>query len=138
MVFAIINQNYEVIMKDFVLTQNAPAPIGPYSQGTIAEGKLLFVSGQIPFTPEGNLVGETIEEQTHQSLKNVKAIVEAAGLTMNNIVKTTVLMKNLADFGIMNEIYNSYLGESKPARAAYEVARLPKEVLIEIEAIAVF
>lgn len=125
-------------MKDFILTQNAPAPIGPYSQGVIAEGKLLFVSGQIPFTPEGNLVGKTIEEQTHQSLKNVKAIVEAAGLTMSNIVKTTVLMKDLADFGTMNDIYNSYLGESKPARAAYEVARLPKDVLIEIEAIAVF
>lgn len=125
-------------MKEKILTMNAPAPIGPYSQAIAAEGKMLFISGQIPFTPEGVLVGETIEEQTHQAIRNIGGILEEAGLTFENVVKTTVLMKDMSNFGIMNEIYNLYFGESKPARAAYEVARLPKDVLIEIEAIAVF
>ncbi len=125
-------------MKNKILTTNAPAPIGPYSQGIIAEGKFLFISGQIPLTPEGNLVGETIEEQTHQALKNILGILNEAGLNFNNVVKTTVLLKDMDSFATMNKIYEEYLGESKPARAAYEVARLPKDVLIEIEAIAVF
>lgn len=124
-------------MKEIILTENAPAPIGPYSQGIKANGTMIFVSGQIPLTPAGELAGDDIVSQTHQSLKNVLAVVEAAGGNANNIVKTTVLMKDLTSFGQMNEIYNQYLGESKPARAAYEVARLPKDVLIEIEAIAV-
>lgn len=125
-------------MKNKILTTNAPAPIGPYSQGIIAEGKFLFISGQIPLTPEGNLVGETIEEQTHQALKNILGILSEAGLNFNNVVKTTVLLKDMDSFATMNKIYEEYLSESKPARAAYEVARLPKDVLIEIEAIAVF
>ena len=125
-------------MKEQVLTPNAPAPIGPYSQAVIAEGKYLFISGQIPFTPEGKLAGETIEEQTHQAIKNIEAILNQAGLTLENVVKTTVLMVDLGDFGKMNAIYESYFGSSKPARAAYQVSRLPKDVLIEIEAIAVF
>lgn len=125
-------------MKEKILTQNAPAPIGPYSQAIKAEGKFLFISGQIPLTPGGILAGETIEDQTHQAIKNIQGILEQAGLTFENVVKTTVLMKDMGSFGIMNEIYNQYFGESKPARAAYEVARLPKDVLIEIEAIAVF
>lgn len=125
-------------MKEKILTQNAPAPIGPYSQAVLAEGKYLFVSGQIPLTPEGNLVGGTIEEQTHQSIKNIAAILAEAGLSLENVVKTTVLMVDLGDFAKMNTIYESYFGSSKPARAAYQVSRLPKDVLIEIEAIAVF
>lgn len=125
-------------MKNKILTKNAPAPIGPYSQGIVAEGKFLFVSGQIPLTPEGNLAGETIEEQTHQAIKNILGILSEAGLNFNNVVKTTVLLKDMGSFATMNKIYDEYLGESKPARAAYEVARLPKDVLIEIEAIAVF
>jgi len=125
-------------MKEKILTQNAPAPIGPYSQAVIAEGKYLFISGQIPFTPEGNLVGETIEEQTHQAIKNISAILTEAGLSLENVVKTTVLMVDLGDFAKMNAIYDSYFGSSKPARAAYQVGRLPKDVLIEIEAIAVY
>lgn len=125
-------------MKEKILTQNAPAPIGPYSQAVVAEGKYLFISGQIPFTPEGNLVGETIEEQTHQAIKNIAAILTEAGLSLENVVKTTVLMVNLGDFMKMNTIYDSYFGSSRPARAAYQVCRLPKDVLIEIEAIAVF
>ena len=125
-------------MKEKVLTKNAPAPIGPYSQAIIAEGKYLFISGQIPFTPEGILAGDTIEEQTHQSIRNIQGILAEAGLTFENVVKTTVLLKDMGTFLQMNQIYESFFGESKPARAAYEVARLPKDVLIEIEAIAVF
>jgi 2-iminobutanoate/2-iminopropanoate deaminase len=125
-------------MKQKVLTKNAPAPIGPYSQGVIAEGKFLFISGQIPLTPEGNFAGNTIEEQTHQSIKNIEAILKEVGLSLKNVVKTTVLMQDLADFGKMNQVYESYFSESKPARAAFQVARLPKDALIEIEAIAVF
>jgi len=124
-------------MKEIIFTENAPAPIGPYSQGILTEGKILFVSGQIPLTPDGTLAGNDIVSQTHQALKNVLAVVEKSGGTAENIVKTTVLMKDLSDFAIMNEIYEQYLGNSKPARAAYQVARLPKDVLIEIEAIAV-
>lgn len=125
-------------MKEKVLTQNAPAPIGPYSQAVIAEGKFLFISGQIPFTPDGKLAGETIEEQTHQAIQNVESILKASGLSLDNVVKTTVLMVDLGDFGKMNAVYETYFGSSVPARAAYQVARLPKDVLIEIEAIAVF
>ncbi len=124
-------------MKEIIFTENAPAPIGPYSQGILTEGKILFVSGQIPLTPDGTLAGDDIVSQTHQALKNVLAVVEKSGGTAQNIVKTTVLMKDLSDFATMNEIYEQYLGDSKPARAAYQVARLPKDVLIEIEAIAV-
>ncbi len=125
-------------MKEFVYTENAPAPIGPYSQGIIAEGKMLFISGQIPLTPSGVLPGNTIEEQTHQSIKNIEAILKQTGLTLSNVVKTTVLMKDLSDFGKMNAVYESYFANSKPARAAFEVSRLPKDALIEIEAIAIF
>lgn len=125
-------------MKQTVFTANAPAPIGPYSQAIKAEGSFLFISGQIPFTAEGVVAGDDIITQTHQAIKNIGAILEQEGLNFNNVVKTTVLMKNMGDFLTMNEIYNQYFGDSKPARAAYEVARLPKDVLIEIEAIAVY
>ncbi len=125
-------------MKEVVFSKEAPAPIGPYSQAIKAEGKFLFISGQIPFTAEGNLAGEDIKTQTHQAIKNIISILKEAGLTVENVVKTTVLLKDMNDFAVMNEIYNEYFGESKPARAAFQVARLPKDVLIEIEAIAVF
>jgi len=125
-------------MKEVIYSQEAPEPIGPYSQAIKAEGKFLFISGQIPFTADGQLAGDDIKSQTHQAIKNIISILKESGLTINNVVKTTVLMKNMDDFATMNEIYNEYFGESKPARAAYEVARLPKDVLIEIEAIAVF
>ena len=125
-------------MKEVVFSKEAPAPIGPYSQAIKAEGKFLFISGQIPFTAERNLAGEDIKTQTHQAIKNIIAILKEAGLTVDNVVKTTVLLKDMNDFAVMNEIYNEYFGESKPARAAFQVARLPKDVLIEIEAIAVF
>ena len=125
-------------MKKIINSEKAPAPIGPYSHSVMAEGKMLFISGQIPFDAEGNLAGDDIVSQTHQSLKNIKAIVEEAGGTMENIVKTTCLLSDMENFGKMNEVYAEYLGEVKPARAAYGVARLPKDVMIEIEAIACF
>ncbi|MCL2038842.1 MAG: RidA family protein [Bacteroidetes bacterium] len=123
-------------MKKIINSNEAPPPIGPYSHSVMAEGKLLFVSGQIPFDKNGNLVGNEIISQTHQSIKNIKAIVEEAGGELSNVVKTTVLLNDMANFTKMNEVYEQYFGESKPARAAYQVARLPKDVLVEIEAIA--
>jgi 2-iminobutanoate/2-iminopropanoate deaminase len=124
-------------MKEIIYTENAPAPIGPYSQAIKASGNFIFVSGQIPLKADGSLAGDDINSQTHQSLQNIKEILESVGCSMNDVVKTTVLLQDMNDFAIMNEIYAQYLGESKPARAAYQVARLPKDVKIEIEAIAV-
>jgi 2-iminobutanoate/2-iminopropanoate deaminase len=123
-------------MKETIFTENAPAPIGPYSQA-INAGNFIFVSGQIPLKADGTLAGNDIISQTTQSILNIKAILESAGLGLQNVVKTTVLMTDLSDFGRMNEVYAQYFAESKPARAAYQVVRLPKDVLIEIEAIAV-
>ncbi len=125
-------------MKQIVLTTNAPAPIGPYSQAIKAEGKFVFISGQIPFTATGELAGEDIKTQTQQCIKNIASILESVHLSLENIVKTTVLMKNIEDFAEMNQVYNTFFETSKPARATYEVVRLPKDVLVEIEAIAVF
>lgn len=120
-----------------IQTERAPQAVGPYSQGVMA-GQTLYVSGQIPFDPQTNtLISETIEAQTKQSLENVLGIVEAAGLKKENIVRCTVFMTNLSDFAKMNEVYAAFFGEHKPARAAVEVRRLPKDVHIEIDAIAV-
>ncbi|MBO4991624.1 MAG: RidA family protein [Firmicutes bacterium] len=123
-------------MKTPVATKNAPAAIGPYAQGNIV-GNLLFASGQIPVDPETGIIPEGIEAQATQSLKNVKAIVEAAGSSMEKVIKTTVFMKDMNDFGKMNAIYATFFTEGQyPSRSAVEVARLPKDVLIEIEVIA--
>ena len=124
-------------MRKIVSTQQAPAAIGPYSQGNIF-GELLFTSGQIPLDPgTGEVVGTTIEEQTHQVFKNVKAILEEAGSSLDKVLKTTVFMKDMNDFAKVNEIYAGFFTEgSYPSRSAFEVARLPKDVLIEIETIA--
>ncbi|MDX9791792.1 MAG: RidA family protein [Candidatus Kapaibacterium sp.] len=123
-------------MKKTIFTENAPAPIGPYSQAVKAQGSFIFVSGQIPFTGDGKLAGDDIISQTHQAIKNIRAILESEGSSLDNVVKTTVLMQDMNDFAVMNEVYNEYFAQSKPARAAYQVSRLPKDVLIEIEAIA--
>jgi 2-iminobutanoate/2-iminopropanoate deaminase len=123
--------------KEIIVTPNAPAPVGPYSQAIKASGTMLFISGQIPFDTEGNMVGETVAEQTKKVIENIKAILVSQGLSLNNVVKTTVLMTDLGKFGEMNEVYGSFFDESKPARATFEVSRLPKDVQIEIEAIAV-
>ena len=119
-----------------IKTDNAPKAVGPYSQGIIA-GDLIFVSGQIPFDPIGNkMVTGSIKDQTEQSLKNVKAIIEAAGATLADVVKCTVFLKDMNDFKDMNEVYATFFKENPPARAAVEVARLPLDVDVEIEAIA--
>ncbi|MDH6458295.1 2-iminobutanoate/2-iminopropanoate deaminase [Fusobacterium sp. PH5-7] len=124
-------------MKKIIHTEKAPAALGPYSQAVEVNGTL-FVSGQIPFVPETMaLISEDIQDQTKQSLENVKAILEAAGYTFKNVIKATVFIKNMEDFALMNEVYNEYLGNIKPARACVEVTRLPKDVKVEIEVIAV-
>ena len=123
--------------KEIISTSNAPAAVGPYSQA-IKVGDFIFSSGQIPFDPETNeLVAEDIESQTRQVMKNVAAVLEAAGVTLDNVVKTTVFMKDMNDFNQVNEIYAEYFTENPPARSAVEAARLPKDVLIEMEVIAV-
>lgn len=119
-----------------IYTPNAPAAIGPYSQAVQA-GNMLFVSGQIPIDPAtGNFAGEDIATQTRQSLTNVKNILEAAGYTLNDVVKTTVLLADIADFAAMNAVYAEFFSENKPARAAFAVRDLPRGALVEIEAIA--
>ena len=122
-------------MKNVVKTNKAPGAIGPYSQG-INIGDLYFMSGQIPLNPETGEMVEGIENQTHQALKNVKALLESQGLSFENVVKTTVFLDNMNDFLTVNEIYAQYFVEPFPARSAVEVAKLPKGALVEIEVIA--
>jgi len=119
-----------------IYTEKAPAAIGPYSQAVYANG-MLFVSGQLPIDPAtGEFVPGGIKEQTHQCLMNAKAIVEAAQLQMGQVVKTTVLLTDIADFADMNEVYASFFTAPFPARAAYQVVKLPKGAMVEIELIA--
>jgi 2-iminobutanoate/2-iminopropanoate deaminase len=116
-------------------TQNAPAAVGPYSQA-ISVGGFLFVSGQIPLDPKTQkIVSGGIKEQTKQSLKNLEAIVKEAGLSLKDIVRCGIFIKDMNDFAAVNEIYAEFFSEHKPARACVEVSRLPKDALIEIEAI---
>lgn len=123
-------------MKKVLATTKAPAAIGPYSQAIRAD-KFVFVSGQLPIDPAtGEFAGDDIAAQTRQSLTNIQNILASEGLTMANVVKTTVLLKNISDFGAMNEVYASFFENDCPARAAFEVAALPKAALVEIEAIA--
>ncbi|MBD2257038.1 RidA family protein [Pseudanabaena sp. FACHB-2040] len=123
-----------------IQTDKAPAPVGPYNQAIAASGQLLFVAGQIPLDPvSGQIVGEgDIAAQTEQAIANLSAILEAGGTTLNSVVKTSVFLKDMNDFAAMNAVYAQHFGdESAPARACVEVARLPKDVLVEIECIAV-
>lgn len=123
--------------KQIIHTEKAPAAIGPYSQA-IKAGNLLFISGQVPFNPETmEIVEGGVEAQTARVLENLKAILAEAGASFDNVVKTTVFIKDMNEFGMINEIYAKYFGENKPARACVEVARLPKDVKVEIEAIAI-
>ena len=123
-------------MKKVLATTKAPAAIGPYSQAIRAD-KFVFVSGQLPIDPAtGEFAGDDIAAQTRQSLTNIQNILASEGLTMANVVKITVLLKNISDFGAMNEVYASFFESDCPARAACEVAALPKAALVEIEAIA--
>lgn len=123
-------------MKQVIHTDKAPAAIGPYSQA-IQIGQLLFTSGQIPIDPEtGALVEGGIQEQTRQSLNNIKAILNAAGTNMGAVVKTTVFLQDMNDFAAMNEVYAEFFQEPYPARSAVQVGRLPKDALVEIETVA--
>ena len=123
-------------MKKVYATSNAPSAIGPYSQAVQA-GDVVFVSGQLPIDPAtGEFAGEDIASQTRQSLTNIKAILESQGLGMEDVVKTTVLLQHISDFGAMNEVYGTFFEGDYPARAAFEVAALPKGALVEIEAVA--
>ncbi|MBI4713516.1 MAG: RidA family protein [Planctomycetes bacterium] len=123
--------------KSIISTSHAPVAIGPYSQAVLTNG-WLFVSGQIPIDPATDkIISDNISKQTEQVLNNLKAIVEKAGGTMQNIVKTTVYIKDINEFTAMNEVYKQYFTHDPPARATVEVARLPKDVKIEIDAIAV-
>lgn len=117
-----------------ISTDKAPKAIGPYVQGKVDKG-LLFTSGQLPINVATGKMPETIAEQTKQSLENVKAIVEEAGGTMDNIMKATVFLKNMTDFAEMNKVYDSFFPGMKPCRSAFEVAKLPMDALVEIEVI---
>jgi len=124
-------------MKEIIATNDAPQAIGPYSQAVRA-GNLVFASGQIPIDPAtGQFVPGGIAEQTEQVLKNLKALFGAAGVGLDQVVKTTVFLADMDDFAAMNEVYGRYFGEASPARATVQAARLPRDAKVEIEAIAI-
>lgn len=118
-----------------VHTNRAPMAIGPYSQA-YQVGSFLFTSGQIPLTPAGEIINGNIIEQTHQAFNNLRAVLEGGGACLNDVVKVTVFITNLNEFTKINEVYASYFGDHRPARSCVEVSRLPKDVAIELEAIA--
>ncbi len=126
------------MQRTIVSTSGAPGAIGPYSQGVVVQGSLIFTAGQIAIQPAtGEFLAGDITQQTKQVLENVKAILEAAGTTLASVVKTTVFLKDMGDFAAMNAVYATYFPSAPPARSAVEVARLPKDARVEIEAIAV-
>ncbi|MGY0692758.1 RidA family protein [Virgibacillus sp. FSP13] len=123
-------------MMELIYTETAPKAIGPYSQA-IKINDFLFLSGQIPVNPDtGQVIEQDIVKQTDQVMNNIKAVLQSEGLTLNNIVKTTIFIKDMNEFPIINETYSKHLADHKPARSTVEVSALPKNVLIEIEAIA--
>jgi 2-iminobutanoate/2-iminopropanoate deaminase len=123
-------------MRDIVLTDRGPKPIGPYSQAVKANG-FLFVSGQVALDPKSGMMSSgTIAEQTERVLQNLKGIVEAAGSSLSHVVKTTVFLKDMDDFAGMNEVYAKFFTAAPPARSTVQVARLPKDALVEIEVVA--
>jgi len=124
--------------REIVHTERAPKAIGPYSQAIKCEcPRLIFCSGQIPIDPaNGELVADEIKQQTRQALENLKAVLSAAGSSLDKVLKTTVFLQNMDDFGAMNEVYGQYFPNLPPARAAVQVARLPRNALVEIEAVA--
>ena len=126
--------------RSVIQTRSAPAPVGPYNQAIVASGRMVFLSGQIALDPAtGAIVGEgDVIQQTEQVMANLKAVLEAAGATLGDVVKTGVFLKDMNDFATMNGVYATYFDEATaPARACVEVARLPKDVLVEIDCIAV-
>lgn len=123
--------------KEVISTENAPAAVGPYSQA-IGIGDLVYTAGQVPLDRNtGELVGGGVQEQAQQALDNLKAVLEAAGSNLENVVKTTVFLQNMSDYGAVNEVYARYFGDNAPARSAVAVAALPLGALVEIEAVAV-
>ncbi len=118
-----------------IFTHDAPAAIGPYSQGIVVNN-MFYSSGQIPLTAEGSLIEGDTYDQTHQVFSNLKAVLQAANASLETVVKATVFIKDMNDFAAVNEVYGQYFVEHKPARSCVEVARLPKDVLVEIEVIA--
>jgi 2-iminobutanoate/2-iminopropanoate deaminase len=127
-------------MREIIRTNQAPAPVGPYNQAIAASGTMIFVAGQIPLDPvTGEIVGGgDVVQQTEQAIANLKAILEAAGVTLADVVKTSVFLSDMNDFAAMNAVYAKYFDEATaPARACVEVARLPKDVQVEIDCIAV-
>lgn len=124
-------------MMQAISTDRAPGAIGPYSQAVRAGG-MIFCSGQIPIDPQtGAFVSDDVAEQTEQVLKNLAAVLEAAGTTLNDVVKTTVFLADMNDFAAMNEVYGKYFAENKPARATVQAARLPRDARVEIDCIAI-
>ncbi len=122
---------------EYIKTELAPQAIGPYSQAVKVNG-VVYTSGQIPLTPAGEVVEGGIEEQTNQVLENLRKVLEEAGSSLQHVIKTTVFIQDMNEFGALNAIYEKHFGEHKPARSTVEVARLPKDVRVEIEAIALY
>jgi 2-iminobutanoate/2-iminopropanoate deaminase len=120
---------------EIIATDKAPQAIGPYSQAILIDG-ILYTSGQIALTPEGELIQEGVAEQTRQVLNNLSAVLEAAGGTLRDVIKTTIFLADMGDFATVNEVYAEFFGEHKPARSTVAVKTLPKEVLVEIDCIA--
>lgn len=124
-------------MKKIIQTSKAPAPVGPYNQAIVA-GNFIFTAGQIPIDPEtGKLVTGDIKAQTRQVIENMRAVLNEADADLSDVVKTTVFLKNMDDFSAMNEVYAAFFSENSPARSAVEVARLPKDVAVEMECVAI-
>ena len=126
------------MLRETLSTDNAPGAIGPYSQAIRAEGKFLFLSGQIPLTPQGEIVAGDVAAQTEQVMKNIGAVLAEAGLTSANIVKTTIFLKSMDSFAAVNEVYGRYFESNPPARSTVAVAGLPRGVDVEIETVAVY
>ncbi|MDM5214996.1 RidA family protein [Peribacillus sp. NJ4] len=123
------------MIKEAIMTKAAPKAIGPYSQG-IKAGNIVYTSGQLPIDPETGEMPDNIEEQTRMSLENLKNVIEAAGASLQQVIKTTVFLSDMNHFAVMNHVYEEFFSDNYPARSAIEVARLPKDAFIEIEAIA--
>jgi 2-iminobutanoate/2-iminopropanoate deaminase len=124
--------------KSIILTKEAPAPIGPYNQGIVAQGSFLFVAGQVPIDPHsGQVIQGDVKAQTRQAIKNLQAIIEKGGAKLDDVVKTTVFLKDMNEFAGMNEVYAEFFKNDPPARSTIEVARLPRDVKVEIDAIVV-
>ncbi|MCG7421066.1 RidA family protein [Macrococcus epidermidis] len=118
-----------------IFTKNAPAAIGPYSHAVVVNN-MVYTSGQIPLTKDGEVIGDDVAEQTKQVLENLSAVLEESGSNLNSVVKTTIFISDMNDFPIINEVYGEYFNEQLPARSCVEVSRLPKDVKVEIEAVA--